>query len=179
MEKFLILFLFAISLVNCSYLKYPNYNPQVQFLSSTSINRLDGIYKNYSGEEEYFTLDYLLMLNRETMFNKNIIKPNKIELKVINKKKIKLLGFLDDKIIIQKTLRGKLKNGYFTINRIYKLPLFTGILNIYDQQKVRIGLYKNGNIRVDMEGGACFLIGPMPMLCSNNSVYEMEFNKLE
>ncbi len=85
-----------------------------------------------------------------------------VKLKVIDAKHLGVTLVKDDSIIKSKVLNGKIKNGYFEMNRrLFFVP--TLYLNIFRTTKFRIGLLEGGNLTTDYKQiaiGTGFLIIP-------------------
>ena len=85
-----------------------------------------------------------------------------VKLKVIDDQHLGVTLVKNDSIIKSKVLNGKIRNGYFEMNRrLFFVP--TLYLNIFRTTKFRIGLLEGGNLTTDYKQiaiGTGFLIIP-------------------
>ena len=71
-----------------------------------------------------------------------------VDLKVIDEKRLHVTLMKNDSIIRAKVLKGKVKNGYFEMNRrILFIPAI--FINVFRTTKFRIGLLENNNLTTD------------------------------
>lgn len=73
-----------------------------------------------------------------------------IEIKVINKNKILVSHINMGDTLISKTMKGKIKRGYFEIKRKY-LFIPTVVVNLYSDSKFRITLSNDNNLLTDFK----------------------------
>jgi hypothetical protein len=71
-----------------------------------------------------------------------------VQLLALNPKRLKVTYLKNDTIIISRIMKGRIKNGYFELNRNY-LILPTIIFNICRTIKFRVGVLENGNLTAD------------------------------
>lgn len=85
-----------------------------------------------------------------------------VRIKVVNEKRLDVTLLNDDGVIKSKILKGRLKNGYFEMNR--RSFIVPGIfLNVCRTTKFRIGLLNNKNLTTDYKEiawGTGFVIIP-------------------
>ena len=72
----------------------------------------------------------------------------------------------------------KLKNGMLELKRRWEIPFFGLVLNGLSTTKSKIKLSKNGNLLIDTKGGGCALLGIFPIMCSDITEIDKEFQKL-
>lgn len=71
-----------------------------------------------------------------------------VTLEIINQDHLKVTLYKNDSIIKAKTLKGKVRNGYFEMNRrVLIIPVL--FMNLVRTSKFRIGLLKEGDITTD------------------------------
>ena len=140
---------------SCSTLKYPGNNNDRIELNSENLSTLNGIYKRSSiidtiDEKHHCpnNLFHSLFLKPGIfLWNHNSGKAF-VEIKVIDKKRIKVTLTINHKIAKENILKGKIVKNTFEFNRrSFIFPLV--FMNFYEDRKTRIGLLQNGNLSID------------------------------
>jgi hypothetical protein len=73
-----------------------------------------------------------------------------VKLKVIDEKHLSVTIMKNDSIIKSRVLKGKIKNGYFEMNRrVFFIPAL--YLNVFRTTKFRIGFLDNNNLTTDFK----------------------------
>lgn len=129
-------------------------------LDEKSLHKIDGYYKNYPDSSFGQMKDLLdgrtfkpkpfwYQINDFRLFHDtNRLKKQTIELKTISKKKIRFLLHEGDTVIQAKTIRGKLKDGFFYRRPFFVFsPLFPLVFG-YRTYRYRIG-YLDDTIFID------------------------------
>ena len=99
-----------------------------------------------------------------------------VDIKVIDKKHLKVNLLKEDSIIKSKVLKGKIKNGYFEMRR-KKLVVPTLYLNVFRTSKFRVGLLENNNLTTDykqISWGTGFFIIPF---YEKEAEFDFEYKK--
>ena len=156
-------FLLLISLfTSCATLKSDKYVDGQIELTKENLNLLDGKFtRNPINQSEKWKGD--LFWNFYTKgYNVGADSICAVELKVINEKHLNVTLLKNDSIVKSKTLKGKIKNGYFEM-RQRKFIVPAVFLNIFRTTKFRIGLLENKNLTTDYKQiawGTGFVIIP-------------------
>ncbi|WP_297764967.1 hypothetical protein [uncultured Muriicola sp.] len=172
-------------LSSCSTLKDPvNNNYRIE-LNSENLSILNGIYKRSSISDTINkkhhcpnNLFHSLFLRPGTFLWNNNSGKDFVEIKVIDKKRIKVTLTINDKIVKENTLKGKIVKNTFEFNRrSFIFPLV--FMNFYEDRKTRIGSLQNGNLSIDTatESVGNFFIFPW----SGGAYYgdNLEFEKVK
>ena len=96
---------------------------------------------------------------------------------VIDEKNLKVTLIENDKVLKSKILKGKLKNGYFEMNRrVFFIPAV--FLNVFRTTKFRIGILDNKNLTTDFKEiafGTGFFIIPF---FNKDKEFDFEYKKV-
>ena len=90
-------------------------------LTKENINRISGYYENVPKNDSTFNwLNFLWnqIKYRGVYYDKETALHTKVHIQVINKKRIDFQLFEGDKLVKQKIIKGRIKNGFF-----YKRPI--------------------------------------------------------
>jgi len=149
-------------------------------LSEENLTLLDGSYRRYSEHQNEGSLQgdlywnlfsdlllYLLSISYEVGGDSIFI-----ELKVINKNKIFVSHKISNDTYASKTMKGKIKDGYFEFRRKYLfIPMV--IVNLYRTSKFRIGISKDYYLITDFKQlslGTTYLIIPFSEKKNENNI---------
>lgn len=180
MKKETILILITGIFFSCSTLKRIQPNDNKKINNVNSLKAINGDYKLNQNEHcGGMSLD--AAFDFKTEFN-CINKPYStyfMRLTTLDEKRIKAELFQGNKLIEEKTLRGKLRKNYFIINASLKFPLFYGIFNVYRSRKTRIGVLPNGNLTIDNDTGGCGMLVVLPLICSGNDSYGIKYKRIK
>jgi len=156
-------FLLLISIfTSCATLKSDKYvNGQIE-LTKENLNLLNGKYtRNPINQSEKWKGD--LFWNFYTRgYNVGADSICAVELKIVDEKHLNVTLLKNDSIVKSKTLKGKIKDGYFEM-RQRKFIVPAVFLNIFRTTKFRIGLLENKNLTTDYKQiawGTGFVIIP-------------------
>ncbi|MCY1663049.1 hypothetical protein [Chryseobacterium sp. SL1] len=148
--SYLCLLLFTL---NCAGFK--NIELPESVIENNNIENINGIYENFASSGNGFYVRMLTdVFDRNTnMFNwkdKYDPKNTRVKLQMIEKNKLNVIFFKNEKIVFNKNLRVELKeDGYLYLKEkrfmLDGIPLVLGGWNI---QKSRLGVDENNNLRI-------------------------------
>jgi hypothetical protein len=154
--------LFVSVLSSCAILKSDKFIDGQIELSEKNIDLLNGEYMRASINPtekpkgdlfwNFYTTGY--SLRADSLYS--------VTLKVIDGNHLNVTLLKSDSVIKSKTLKGKLKNGYFEMKR-RKFIVPAIFLNIFRTTKFRIGLLENNNLTTDykqISWGTVFVVIP-------------------
>ena len=157
MRQITIIFFYTIFLSSCACLKKEVNENRIP-LAESNLTLLDGKYERKSlprSTDSLFIDLYSTLyadLYSHHLGNKIWIQLKNdtsfLELKVINKNRIRVSYMNESDIIDSKIMKGKIKNGYFEFRRRYFIVPIV-ILNLFRNSKTRIGLLNDNNLIVD------------------------------
>lgn len=92
---------------------------------------------------------YALLFNPDKVYNWDEERnySGRIKIEAISNKKIKVYYIVDDKVVDEKVISGKLKNNIFSVNKKFRF-LFLGFFNYYHETKSTIYLDINDELYV-------------------------------
>lgn len=172
----IILTLLLISiLTSCATLKSDEYVAGQIEITKENLTLLNGIYSREPiNQSEKWKGD--LFWNFYTRGIQGIDSLCAVKLKVVNEKKLAVTLLRNDTIVKSKVMRGKIKNGYFEMNRrVFFVP--TIFLNVFRTSKFRIGVLENKNLTTDQKEiafGTGFVIIPF---FDNEKEMDFEYEK--
>lgn len=145
--KILVLLL-VISFTSCISIK-PN-NIKNTMLDENSLDHINGFYSNVSNNkiDTYNTSLWKQFnyLKKDTLVN---WQNHTIELEVINKKSVSAKLWLNDAIVAEKTIKGKIRDGYFSAKRKVKIVGFPLVYFFSSDNKLEIGSSKNNQLIIN------------------------------
>lgn len=176
--KYLVVLLFSnlFFFGSCSGLKNNINTTDQVILNSSNYKLLDGTYesKSVSRKEDLYWYAFEGVMNYQSQADST----GSITFKVIDKKHIEVSYIKTGTVVKSKIIKGKIKNGYFILNRKYLfIPMF--FTNLYRDRVFRIGLLENGNIITDynlVSFGTAMIIFPFR---ENTREYNVEFKRIE
>ncbi len=163
---------------SCATLKKSN---QIDYSLQNLDNKykeLEGDYRVYSTDTTYRTLEFSLFYKGQYNYNNFPDSNVRINLKVIDKRRLKVTLYDGNEILNQKIRRGKIKDSYFQINRSIRIYPFWIILNGLGIHKTRVGLLTNGNLLVDTANDGIALLVIFPFFGKGDQHYGLEFEKI-
>lgn len=180
MKQFALSLFVTLFLLSCSSLRRAVDNDNRIILTESNLTLLNGKYENLSQIDKNPSLGNLYSDLLERGYN-NEPDTGFIELKVIDKKRIKVSYIIGNRVIKSKTMRGKLKDGYFAFKRRY---FFISIIlsTFYKDTKYRIGLSKDNNLisdYVQISLGAAYVVIPYYEKNKQNNMIFLRINKKE
>lgn len=170
----LVLMIF-ITLTSCSSLKSIEPSVNINPLSDSTLIQLNGSYRVFTVDTQYRTLSYAFFLDRDYTPSFN----DRIHIQMIDNKHIQISLYSGKKLRDRIVKRGRLKDGYFFISRFFDLPFVYLVLNSYSEQKTRITVMKNGNLSLDTTGGGCAFLVLFPIMCADDSNYNLEYQRID
>lgn len=147
-------------------------------ITSKNLSLLNGRYSNVAIDSSRRTLDFLVLLNYDKVPSHKPPLNSEIQIKINDGKSIKITLIDDGKITKTKELKMKLKDGVIELKRRWRVPIFWLVLNGLSTTKSIMKLSKNGNLLIDTKGGGCALFGIIPIMCSDITEIDKEFQKL-
>ncbi len=101
-----------------------------------------------------------------------------IRLSTLRKKRLKAELFHADTLIEKRLFKGKLKHNYFVLKPYFSATSKYGVLNAIRSRQTRVGVMQNGNLTLDSQNGGCGLFLVLPIICTSNSHYNNEFQRI-
>lgn len=179
MKYVIVLLLNSIFFFSCVSLKSISHNPKRIILSNSNSEILNGKYLIIGLGEYTGYLNSYLLTNRNP-FQKTFPDSNDfVQLKLIDKNKMKISVFQNGKKIQEEIVKGKIEENYFQFKPRFNIHLFTLILNAYNTNDTRISILKNGNLTLDSEQTSCGFLLIMPLVGSEGKKYNLEFQRIE
>jgi hypothetical protein len=175
---YLILFLFT----SCVALR-PLEN-QSGNLSESNFKRLNGLYQAQPDSAYKANLADLLIVNYYLNYPSKKIDTFydtlEVEIKAVSPHKIEITVFRNKIQESRRTLKGKLKNGYFLIKQQYQydseLPI---VLGTSTRQKSRLTIDKAGNVLVDAKEMTNVRFLLVPLFFQTDQYFNREFKKIQ
>lgn len=184
--KITVILILSVLFMGCSTFKKPVNDSNSVALTSENLNQLNGSYKRYSIEnldeiksdsiqnsyetkDDLFSLLFLFYKNEEGQYDT-------VKLDVINSHLIQVSLLRNYTPTKSKKMRGRIRENTFEFNRrnvILPLVLF----NVYGDQKTRLFILPNGNIKVDTKRTYYSVMMYFPFLawdCEEKSNIEFE-----
>ena len=119
-------------------------------LEENSLVHINGFYSNVScNKTDTYNASLWKQFNylkKDTLAN---WKNHTIELEVINKRKVLAKLWLNDTVIAVKILKGKIKNGYFSVRRKLKIVGFPLVYFFTSDNKLEIGSSNNNQLIIN------------------------------
>ena len=138
--KRLAVLLFPLLTIGCAVIKETD-RPNLNKLDQTNYQNLNGIYLNY--RKDTIGVRSLFWFQIDKYKNWDLAKnwtEQTIRLKFINQRKLQLALYENGRLIKQKNIKGKLKDGYFYRRPFFILYPIVPIIFGYDTQQYRFGL---------------------------------------
>jgi len=164
-----------ILFTSCASLKPIDHNDKLQELTPININILDGNYEIYPTEHSFRTLEYITTYNDFYNFIRFPQHGDYINLKAIDKTRIKVTVYHNNSIIKTRIIKGKIKQNYFDY-KIRSLSFYF-LINTYGDQNNRIGVLKNGDLTIDAINAGCILLVFLPCACGGAENYNFIFKR--
>jgi len=182
MKQITFVLISAIFISSCACLKKNVDTSNSIILTEKNLTLLDGKYERFSKQQDKNKNDGDLYWN---FFDRGQNRNDSIEffeLKVIDKNRILVLYIDGNDTIKSKTMKGKIKSGYFEFKRKYLF--IPGIyVNLYRDSKFRIRLSNDNNLIADYKqiafGTAIFIIPFYEKNQGNNMIFKRIENKIE
>jgi len=119
-------------------------------LDEINLDHINGFYSNVSNNK---TDTYNASLWKQFNYLKKDTVVNwqnhTIELEVVNKKKIRAKLWLNDTVIAEKTIKGKIRDSYFSVRRKVKIVGFPLVYFFSSDNKFEIGANKNNQLIIN------------------------------
>lgn len=174
----ILLFLILIFLSSCGSLKPISGKNNLKSITPDDIHKFDGNYEIISIDSAYRTLENGLTdknyFNREHDIGNN----DKINLKAIDRRHIKVSVISNDTIISTKILKGHLSQNYFNFSLVHFSPIYI-VLNGIRRQKNRIAILQSGEITLDTKFGGFLLLLILPTFGNEAEFYDLKFRRLQ
>jgi hypothetical protein len=147
-------------------------------LTGRTLSSLNGNYSLFASDTATTTLDHALTLRKYWWKDRNDKdKGNKYHLSLTAKDARHLVAniYKENMLIATKTVRGKVKDGYFAIQS-NKVLFFYVLLNGFGQSRVRVGRDAWGNLVLDAHYLIFATIGPIPVTGDRREEYGLRFS---
>lgn len=178
----------SVLFMGCSSFKKPIKDSNCDVLSAENLNQLNGYYKRYSIENSDEIKSNSIQNSHESkgdlfsllfMFFKNKEGQNDIvKLDVINSHLIQVSLLRNNSPIKSTKMRGRIRENTFEFKR-RNLIIPLVFLNVYGDQKTRLWLLQNGNIKVDYKSTYYSAMMYFPFLAwGSEKQSKVEFEKI-
>ena len=130
---------------SCATLQKPSGEKLIS-LSKENITRISGDYENVAKNDSIFNWMDLLwnqLKYRGVYYEKEKALNTKVHIQVINEKRLEFQLFEGDKLVKQRIVKGKIKNGFFYKRPILIIYPFIPLVFGYHTEAHRIGLVGN------------------------------------
>jgi hypothetical protein len=175
--KYLKLIPLIFLLYSCKILDQPKSTKDLQEINENNLKLMNGSYNVFSTDSTYRTLDDILFKMKGIYNFANLPDSTvKINLEFIDSERLKVSLLKGDEILKMKIRKGRIQDGYFTLNRTL-YGTFWFIINALGEQTSRIGLLKNNNITVDTYNGGVSFIVVLPIGGADSELYNIEFER--
>ena len=183
-----IIFILSLNLSilsSCSTLKGSIDNENRVMLNNSNFKLIEGKYSIRASETSFSNLDWYLFSNDYWYLFKNTYYPDSshyVKLEVVNKKTLNVSyvpkSCIENPKIETRKIRGRLKNGYFVLDRnLLVVPfIFT---NLYRNRQLRMGLLNSGNLITDyneISFGTVMIVFPFWV---NDKDFDVEFRRIQ
>jgi len=172
---FIIFSIFIISACKTVSLKPIDQNDEMLSMSPSDLNVIDGDYEIFSVDTSSKTLEYLLTTYHFYGSHQLPKESDRINIEAIDEKHLKVRVYNNGSIIKTAILKGNISENYFKFSR--RSFVFYLFLNSIEKQHNRIGIYKNGDLKIDAANRFCFLYTIIPCCCTNSQVYNLRFKR--
>lgn len=140
--------IFLIFLCSCTGLKNVQDRPNIHTLTEQKISTLDGRYGIFTSDSATTTLDNALTLKKYWWKDWTGKDKYHLSIKAKDARHIDIEVYKENVLLDKKTVKGKIKDGYFVI-KPKKVLFFYFLLNGYGQATTRLGFDTSGNLIVD------------------------------
>jgi hypothetical protein len=161
MRQGVILLAFLIFFVGCVGLKAPVVRDGRVALPSNQLHLLNGEYELLSTDTSYLMLDFCLLGKQKYDLINRPGASDRMRIEALPKDRIKVARLQGEKVFKQKTIKGKLVDGYYVFKSSQLLPLIA--INVYGQQEVRLGLNTAQSLTVQLAGSTVVFIVFVPV----------------
>lgn len=143
-------------------------------INGENISSFNGTYAIVSSTGSYRTLSYGLLLDDG---HGPYDTPDSVRVKIgmVDPKRMQVSLLSGEHELMRRSLKGSLKENHFVLRRrlIFK-PKWV-IINFVGDNKARIALFPNGDLKLDVAGGGCGTILFFPLLCADDRLYGLRF----
>ena len=149
----------------------------IQGIEKSGLSKFDGDYEIISVNSNFCTLGYALVYSTVWDSKKRSTENAYINIKAIDGEHINVKLFVNDKIVQERIIQGRLIDNYFQFHT-RKLK-FRFLINAYLQQSNRLALSKEGDLFLDTNRGGIgfFLIIPIPLSGTSFDTYNLKFKR--
>ncbi|MEO5946423.1 MAG: hypothetical protein ABIP79_06365 [Chitinophagaceae bacterium] len=143
------------------------------------MSKFDGDYEIYSVDTSFKTLVYNFAFREKYDFKKPPKEDDKINLKFVGNKRLKVTIYKSGEIVKSKTVKGRLSNGYFTFRNagFYLNPPFYLLLNGYGLSKSSIALSEQSDLIISTYGYGVLLLVIVPTFATSGEEHNKVFRR--
>jgi hypothetical protein len=176
-NTFIILSLLLL-ICSCSTIRLKSRKGKDIHLDVSSIDKINGDYKNSNSDSLYFQSTLYNNFNDNTIYRKNELQ---INIEALDKHHIKLRVFDNETIIDSLTIKGKYRRGYFKIKRQWNSSFIFGplIWELGDNFKYLGVTKENKLVIIDSGNGGVMLLVAFPIMGAGGGQVEHEYERIK